>query len=702
MSPTAVPTAVPTADVATAAAPGAANVFPNSVDQEENTSDPDESSADKDSKIKQDEKDRKESDDVLHQKKNKAIHVIRSIGEQSKESDDDANTSKTSSVSKAHPTTVPGVEYIDSEVLPPRREQSIITKSASQMQKSDISDDHDAKLRGGAGIQSISSTNSITRGRDPTMSEKLFKHPVSATNRACVRTEDMEVATSSSANNTALARHQEDIEIAQIGEENLFMVVATEVVSKPMPLVTAVATKNNDNRKLKLFAIGACLVVVALVVGLAVAFSGGSGGDDTTETEVTQDTFFDKIGGPIDGTVRDGHYGVSVATDRNGSRIAAADLFGLVDVYELMEEVDSPDWEMLGSTIQAAATTNDLSDTTSEQSKTGESHLTSHTTIRAPTVTAMSMDGSVVAVGWPVYEDHENGDTSSIGLVEVYRYFQDSLSWEQQGNSLFGKLSGDMFGASLSLSEDGSTLVVGAVGNDSAGYAEVYVLDLDSDSDASWNQLGGTMTGVELELDIFSVALSNDGATLCVGGIPTHEEDAPVAKVFHWFDGNWEELGSGIDGRLLMQAIGETIYLADLSGDGNTVVISNYYTADARENTGKGLYVRAFTWSADSGEWEHLGQNMHTGYTAEKSGYFVSVSEDGRTIGMGDPGARVEGHGAVAGHAHFFVFQEDRDEWIQAGHGERIWSFGHSTVKVFGKNGSFQFLPMWLGHLVIC
>ena len=32
---------------------------------------------------------------------------------------------------------------------------------------------------------------------------------------------------------------------------------------------------------------------------------------------------------------------------------------------------------------------------------------------------------------------------------------------------------------------------------------------------------------------------------------------------------------------------------------------------------------------------------------------------------MGDPGARVQGQGAVSGHAHFFEFKDI--EWIQAG-----------------------------------
>jgi hypothetical protein len=263
----------------------------------------------------------------------------------------------------------------------------------------------------------------------------------------------------------------------------------------------------------------------------------------------------------------------------------------------------------------------------------------------------MSMDGSFVVIGWQLYDDDGNNNNTNIGVVEVYRYVQASLSWQRQGNSIFGKASGDFFGASLSLSEDGSSLAVGAAGN--GGYAEVYLLNSDA-----WARLGETVASSVEELDVYSVSLSNDGTTLAVGGVPA-TEDGAVAKIYHWIAGLWEERGSGIDGQT---DIGETIYLAYLSADGDTVVVSNYYTAEAKANTGEALDVRAFVWSDDADDWEPLGQNMHAGCVQEKSGYFISISQDGRTIAMGDPEARVEGQGAGTGHAHFFAYMDG--EWL--------------------------------------
>ena len=575
-------------------------------------------------------------------------------------SSDDAESKRRSS---SKPALLPGTQHISTVRVPQAAEEQSSNvnrlgqrvepcSNVKQPPAASITSMHnDAKV--GAAVKHISSINMtgtiINKMRDPSSSEdeEFFRSAKS-----------MPISSSTTHTASAAIKEKEDLEAQIAGGETLQILVATRVDEELQPkLVTAVATEDDvielcclkvgTNRKAKRLVLGACcLVLVALivVVGLTVAFAtgGSSGGrSDTTEIPVTQESFFDTIG-PIDGTVRDGNFGASVATNRDGSRIAVADLFG-VHVYESLLLESPSNYEMLGSKIQGDAV-NAISFAYSASDSI-------QSLIRAPILTTMSMDGSCVAIAWPLHS--EDDDTMNIGLVEVYRYIKESLSWERDGNSLFGRVIGDLFGSSISLSEDGSSLAVGATGNGS--YADVYFLNA-----GSWSQLGGTIALSE-EVDIFSVSLSNDGRTLAVAGMLA-TEDAAAAKVFHWFAGKWVERGSGIDGRT---AIGETIYLTDLSGDGNTIVVSNYYTTNARENTGKGLDVRAFIWSADLSDWEPLGQTMHANYTAEKSGYFVSLSEDGRKIAMGDPGARVEGQGAVSGHAHFFALKDG--EWIQLG-----------------------------------
>jgi hypothetical protein len=151
------------------------------------------------------------------------------------------------------------------------------------------------------------------------------------------------------------------------------VLVATKVESENN-LVMAVAAKDcggfeclkGRDRKAKIVAI-TCVapqMVIGLVVGVTVAFA--AGGTAEKVQEVPQETFFDTIGrGPIDGTVRRGDCVLSVATNRDGSRIAAADLLG-VQVLELKDSDDSV-WEMLGSNIVGvAANATPLADIASE------------------------------------------------------------------------------------------------------------------------------------------------------------------------------------------------------------------------------------------------------------------------------------------------------------------------------------------------
>ena len=637
------------------------------------------------------------------------LKSLRGVDQQEEGSQKPASKQKESDDSKPsfyYKATVPGVEYIDSEVLAPWGQQEQSRAASSYASKASVpsveymdrkvlvsshykanamieyidgevlaprehSDDDDSKkppssddnddAKAQAGLHAISSTSTDPDGGEATprriIPGAVQVMPNSSLKRTSYASHDDDLLEEKSTMDasTSWAQHPaEDPEALMSADGGVTLLQATKVESQ-WNLVTAVPAEDNcfkssrGNRKVKLLIIGACLVLVALVVGLTVAFAGGSR-DTTIEPKVTQDTFFDMVGLPMDGAEEDGNYGLSVATNREGSRIAISDLFG-VDVFEWTDSAS--DWELLGSNSIEGNATNALS-------ATGD-YNSLH--IRAPVLTTMSMDGNVVAVGWPLH-DIDNG-TISIGLVEVYRYVNES--WERQGNSLFGEVSGDMFGSSLSLSENGGTLAIGAAGN--GGYAMVYVLESDT-----WNELGEVVLSSEHDLDIYSVSLSNDGGTLAVGGVPSDGatlavsgvpdiQEGAVAKVFQLVSGEWKKLGSGIGGR--QHIGGDTIYLADLSGDGKTIVVSNYYTTEAKENTGEGLDVRAFIWSEDTDNWEQLGQNMHSGNEDEKSGYFVSLSEDGRKIAMGDPGARVQGQGAVSGHAHFFEFKDI--EWIQAG-----------------------------------
>lgn len=166
---------------------------------------------------------------------------------------------------------------------------------------------------------------------------------------------------------------------------------------------------------------------------------------------------------------------------------------------------------------------------------------------------ALSGDGGILAVG----ADGEGSDATGVngdqdneqakGSGAVYVFARNGGDWVQQ---VYVKASntepGDHFGRSVSLSNDGATLAVGAVGEDSAasgingdqqdntavGSGAVYVYIRSGGNwaqqayvKASNNRPGGLVTG-----DAFggSVALSGDGRTLAVGA---RFEDATVTGI---------------------------------------------------------------------------------------------------------------------------------------------------------------------------
>jgi hypothetical protein len=152
---------------------------------------------------------------------------------------------------------------------------------------------------------------------------------------------------------------------------------------------------------------------------------------------------------------------------------------------------------------------------------------------------ALSADGSTLAVG--AYQEDgaatgvggDESDDTAIGAGAVYVFVRSGAVWSQQA---YVKASNtdedDLFGYSVALSGDGSTLAAGAIFEDSAaagvggdeaddtsaGAGAVYVF---ARSGAVWSQQAYVKASNAAAGDLFghSVALSADGSTLAAGAI---------------------------------------------------------------------------------------------------------------------------------------------------------------------------------------
>jgi hypothetical protein len=88
------------------------------------------------------------------------------------------------------------------------------------------------------------------------------------------------------------------------------------------------------------------------------------------------------------------------------------------------------------------------------------------------TVVSLSADGQTVAIG-AHDNDGENGAGSRAGHVRIYTW--GASGWVQRGADIDGEAPNDYSGYSVSLSADGQTVAIGALGNDGAGSSAGHV-----------------------------------------------------------------------------------------------------------------------------------------------------------------------------------------------------------------------------------
>ena len=264
---------------------------------------------------------------------------------------------------------------------------------------------------------------------------------------------------------------------------------------------------------------------------------------------------------------------------------------------------------------------------------------------------SLSSDGTILAVGGT----HNDGNGLTAGHVRVFEF--SGGSWSQLGSDIDGEAAGDEFGESVSLSSDGTILAVGAVGNDesgmTAGHARVFEF-----SGGSWSQLGSDIDG-EAAYDNFgqSVSLSSDGTILAVGGWGNDgtANGAGHVRVFEFSGGSWSQLGSDIDGEAGYDSFGEAV---SLSSDGTILAVGAPDNDGTATNAG---HARVFEFSG--GSWSQLGADIDGEAETDELGGSVSLSSDGTILAVGAVGN--DANGSSAGHVRVFEFSGG--SWSQLG-----------------------------------
>jgi hypothetical protein len=338
---------------------------------------------------------------------------------------------------------------------------------------------------------------------------------------------------------------------------------------------------------------------------------------------------WDKLGGDITGEEGD-RFGSSLGMSEDGKTVIVGSLndnkngaqAGMVQVFVLDNVTGENKWTQKGQTIYGENAFDEFG--YSVDVKDG---------------------GEVIAIGSPA-EDISGLDDA--GAVRVYKWGSSSSTWEPVEGVIEGTLSNGRFGHSLALSQVGIIAVGVPHAYDSMG--DVQMVHYNA-TDASWKRGGPIVRDSAFELqagDMFgySVSVSFDGSTVAVGA-PLHrgngnsQKKLSVTVTVHKFDrpnNIWKQMGDEIIGRSAGDQSGTSVHLSD---DGTEVAIGAPFSSKVGKTQAGRISV--YRWNQGT-RWEIMDMDIDGKTAFSNLGSSVALSGDGEQV-MG--GAPTEGYATV-------------------------------------------------------
>lgn len=265
---------------------------------------------------------------------------------------------------------------------------------------------------------------------------------------------------------------------------------------------------------------------------------------------------------------------------------------------------------------------------------------------------ALSADGNTVIVG-------ASGDSGNIGAAWVFN--RSAGVWAQQSPKLVGSnapaSSNYPQGLSVALSGDGNTALMGRE-NDNTGTGAVWVF---TRSGGVWNQQGEKLVGSGAiggkAQQGSAVALSGDGNTALVGGVSDGGMIGVCTGavwVFTRINGLWMQQGGKLVGSDIIGS-GCFGWAVALSKDGNTALIGA-----AQDDS---LTGAAWVFTRNNGVWTQQGPKLvgSGAWGGAWQGSSVALSADGNVAVIGGPYDHDGFPGAI------WVFTRANGVWMQQG-----------------------------------
>lgn len=296
------------------------------------------------------------------------------------------------------------------------------------------------------------------------------------------------------------------------------------------------------------------------------------------------------------------HFGSAISLSENGKRIAIGaphpyNVFPQLSGYASIFEEQNGEWVQIGQNIIGP-----------------ENNRTAGQTI------SMSADGKRVAIGIPATET---------GTVKVYEEVNNI--WTQLGSDINGESNLDFFGTALSISSDGTHVIIGSSFNGEY-HGHVRVLKYQNND---WQQIGVDIDG-ENEHDKFgqSVSISANGHRIAISARQDYigTKGPGYVKVFEKSNNNWVPVGKVLYGQASNDAFG---YQLALSADGNRLSCGAPFVDDnsfpVLNSVGQ---VNVFEES--NGNWQQIAEAINGTNDTDRYGAVIGFSSDGNYVAIRD------------------------------------------------------------------
>jgi len=327
-----------------------------------------------------------------------------------------------------------------------------------------------------------------------------------------------------------------------------------------------------------------------------------------------------------------------------------------------------------------------------------------HGSYPSPESLSLSNDGSILVVGCQFSND---GGVSDGGMAVIYTKVGATWSLTQK---IFSSdiVASDYFGSGVDVSGDGSTIVVGAPGEDPGGTGNQGSAYIFQKVGGTWTQVQKLVQSDSLSNGFFGsrVRLSDDGTTLVVGAYGHDEpytsaaDDTGAAYIFEkGGGGTWSQTlklypttasGPGGGGRFS--------HGLDISGDGNVIAAGAPLDDTTASNAGM-VFIYVKSGGAWSGTPTQVISSTGVGHSANDDlmlGWSIALSQNGEHMvvgAIGDSPPGLTGGTAEGDAGAIHIYKRTNGVWTYV----KEQRLGHTggTIAVSGTTLSHNF-----GHCV--